>query len=117
MSLSYHRSFNLPVKIIRPFNTFGPRQSARAVIPTIISQIASGEKNIKLGSIKPTRDFSYISDTVNGFIATLNSKRAIGEVINLGSNFEISIGDIFKTNQYERENRHAAIIYVICGLT
>ena len=93
VALSFYKSFNTPVVILRPFNTYGPRQSARAVIPTIISQIASGEKNIKLGSIKPTRDFSYISDTVNGFIATLNSKRAIGEVINLGSNFEISIGD------------------------
>tara|TARA_Y100000816_G_scaffold291624_1_gene283586 strand:+ start:1015 stop:2013 length:999 start_codon:yes stop_codon:yes gene_type:complete len=93
VALSFYKSFNTPVVILRPFNTYGPRQSARAVIPTIISQIANGKKNINLGSIKPTRDFSYISDTVNGFIATLNSKRAIGEVINLGSNFEISIGD------------------------
>ncbi len=93
IALSFHRSFNTPVVILRPFNTYGPRQSARAVIPTIISQIAYGQNNIKLGSTNPTRDFSYISDTVNGFIATLNSKHAYGEVINLGSGFEISIGD------------------------
>ncbi len=93
IALSFYKSFNAPVVILRPFNTYGPRQSARAVIPTIISQIANGKNNIKLGSISPTRDFSYISDTVNGFIATLDSKQAVGEVINLGSNFEISIGD------------------------
>ena len=93
IALSFHKSFNTPVVILRPFNTYGPRQSARAVIPTIISQIVNGKNNIKLGSTSPTRDFSYISDTVNGFIATLNSKHAEGEVINLGSSFEISIGD------------------------
>jgi dTDP-glucose 4,6-dehydratase len=86
-------SFNLPVITIRPFNTYGPRQSARAVIPTIISQIANGAKSIKLGSTQPTRDFSYVSDTVNGFIAALESNKGAGEVVNLGSNFEISIGD------------------------
>jgi len=93
IALSFYKSFNTPVVILRPFNTYGPRQSARAVIPTIITQIANGKNKIKLGSIKPTRDFSYISDTVNGFIATLKSEHAIGKVINLGSNFEISIGD------------------------
>jgi dTDP-glucose 4,6-dehydratase len=78
---------------IRPFNTYGPRQSARAVIPTVISQIANGSKTIKLGSTTPTRDFSYVQDTVDGFIAALQSNNGIGEVINLGSNFEISVGE------------------------
>jgi dTDP-glucose 4,6-dehydratase len=76
---------------LRPFNTYGPRQSARAVIPTIITQIANGQKEIKLGAISPTRDFNYVKDTVDGFVSTLNSKNGLGEVINLGSNFEISI--------------------------
>jgi NAD dependent epimerase/dehydratase len=93
IALSFYKSFNTPVIILRPFNTYGPRQSARAVIPTIITQIANGKNNIKLGSIMPTRDFSYVSDTVNGFISTLKSKNALGKEINLGSNFEISIGD------------------------
>lgn len=93
LAFSFYSSFNLPVTTIRPFNTYGPRQSARAVIPTIISQIASGAKSIKLGSTRPTRDFSYVLDTVNGFIAALKSPNGIGEVINLGSNFEISIAD------------------------
>ncbi|MFD2881213.1 GDP-mannose 4,6-dehydratase [Paenibacillus rhizoplanae] len=78
--------------VIRPFNTYGPRQSARAVIPTIISQLATGQRKIKLGSIAPTRDFNYVQDTVNGFIAMMNNERAVGEVINIGSNYEISIG-------------------------
>ena len=93
LAFSFYSSFNLPVITIRPFNTYGPRQSARAVIPTIISQIANGAKSIKLGSTQPTRDFSYVSDTVNGFIAALESNKGAGEVVNLGSNFEISIGD------------------------
>ncbi|GIO07340.1 NAD-dependent dehydratase [Brevibacillus reuszeri] len=93
MALSFHHSFNLPVSIIRPFNTYGPRQSARAVIPTIITQIASGKTQIKLGSIYPTRDFNYVKDTVNGFISVAQSDQSIGEVINIGSNFEISIGE------------------------
>jgi NAD dependent epimerase/dehydratase len=93
LAFSFYSSFDLPVTTIRPFNTYGPRQSARAVIPTIISQIASGAKSIKLGSTRPTRDFSYVLDTVNGFIAALKSPKGIGEVINLGSNFEISIAD------------------------
>jgi dTDP-glucose 4,6-dehydratase len=91
MALSFYRSFETPVAVIRPFNTYGPRQSARAVIPTIITQLASGQKKIKLGSLAPTRDFNYVQDTVNGFIAMMNNKRAIGEVINIGSNYEISI--------------------------
>jgi NAD dependent epimerase/dehydratase len=93
LAYSFYSSFNLPVVTIRPFNTFGPRQSARAVIPTIISQIANGNRTIKLGSASPTRDFSYIQDTVDGFIAALKSNNGLGEVINLGSNFEISIGE------------------------
>jgi len=90
---SFYASFSLPVVIARPFNTYGPRQSARAVIPTIITQISNGQRRIKLGSVSPTRDFSYVADTVAGFIAALKSDRDIGQVINLGSNFEISIGD------------------------
>lgn len=93
IAMSFHASFSTPVGIIRPFNTYGPRQSARAVIPTIITQIASGARRIKLGSLHPTRDFSYVADTVSGFLAALESDRMIGEVINLGSGFEISIGD------------------------
>ena len=91
LAFSFYSSFDLPVVILRPFNTYGPRQSARAVIPTIITQIATGQKEIKLGAISPTRDFNYVKDTVDGFVATLNSKNGLGEVINLGSNFEISI--------------------------
>jgi dTDP-glucose 4,6-dehydratase len=96
MAMSFYKSFDTPVSIIRPFNTYGPRQSARAVIPTIITQIAAGIKQIKLGSVSPTRDFNYVSDTVAGFIAALGSEKAIGEVINIGSNYEISIGDTVK---------------------
>lgn len=91
LALSFYCSFGTPVSVIRPFNTYGPRQSARAVIPTIITQIAGGTRKIKLGSIHPTRDFNYVKDTVRGFIAALESERAIGEVINIGSNYEISI--------------------------
>ena len=93
LAYSFYASFGLPVVIARPFNTYGPRQSARAVIPTIITQIASGKRQIKLGAVSPTRDFNYVADTVAGFIAALESDRGIGEVINFGSNFEISIGD------------------------
>lgn len=93
MALSFYRSFDTPVSIIRPFNTYGPRQSARAVIPTIISQLASGKTNIKLGAVSPTRDFNYVKDTVNGFISVMDSTNSIGEVINIGSNYEVSIGE------------------------
>jgi NAD dependent epimerase/dehydratase len=93
IAMSFYSSFNTPVAIIRPFNTYGPRQSARAVIPTIICQIASGVRRIKLGALHPTRDFNYVADTVNGFIAVAESSTAVGEVINIGSNFEISIGE------------------------
>ena len=94
LAYSFYSSFKLPVVTIRPFNTYGPRQSARAVIPTIITQVAKGSKEIELGSTTPTRDFSYISDTVNGFVKALQSDSGVGEVINLGSNFEVSIGQI-----------------------
>ena len=93
IALSFYTSFTTPVAVIRPFNTYGPRQSARAVIPTIIAQIANGQRKIKLGSITPTRDFNYVRDTVNGFIAVAESDNSIGQVINIGSNYEISIGD------------------------
>ena len=93
MALSYFSSFKTPVSIVRPFNTYGPRQSARAVIPTIISQIASGQTKIKLGSVSPTRDFNYVEDTALGFLAALKSDQSVGEVINIGSGFEISVGD------------------------
>ena len=90
---SFYLSFGTPVVILRPFNTYGPRQSARAVIPTIITQIANGRRQIKLGAVHPTRDFNFVEDTVNGFIKALEIDAGVGNVINLGSNFEISIGD------------------------
>ena len=93
MAISFFNSFNLPVTIARPFNTYGPRQSARAVIPTIITQIASGIKQIKLGDLTPTRDFNYVEDTCRGFILLAENDHSIGEVVNIGSNFEITIGD------------------------
>jgi NAD dependent epimerase/dehydratase len=93
IAMSFYNSFGTPVAIIRPFNTYGPRQSARAVIPTIITQIASGQRKIKLGSVTPTRDFNYVKDTVNGFISIAQSENSVGQVINIGSNYEISIGD------------------------
>ncbi len=94
LAMSFYRSFETPVAIVRPFNTYGPRQSLRAVIPTIITQIASGRREIKLGSVHPTRDFSLVSDTAKGFIAALKSSNSVGQIINLGSNFEISVGDL-----------------------
>jgi len=96
IAMSYFTSFDTPVTILRPFNTYGPRQSARAVIPTIIIQIARG-RQVKLGSIHPTRDFNYVTDTVGGFMAALGSTKALGQVINIGSNFEVSIADTVKT--------------------
>lgn len=93
LAYSFHASFGLPVVIARPFNTYGPRQSARAVIPTIITQIANGAREIKLGAVAPTRDFSFVADTVSAFIAALESRAGVGEVVNFGSNFEISVGD------------------------
>jgi dTDP-glucose 4,6-dehydratase len=93
IALSFHSSFGSPVSVIRPFNTYGPRQSARAVIPTIITQIAAGKRVIKLGAVHPTRDFSFVNDTVRGFMAVMNCDKAVGSVTNIGSGFEISIGD------------------------
>jgi NAD dependent epimerase/dehydratase len=94
IAMSFYSSFGTPVTIVRPFNTYGPRQSARAVIPTIITQIASGARHIKLGALHPTRDFNHVSDTVAGFLAALGTDRCLGEVVNLGSSFEISIGEV-----------------------
>lgn len=97
LALSYYRSFDTPVAVVRPFNTYGPRQSARAVIPTVVTQIAEGQRRIKLGALTPTRDLSYVRDTARGMIAVYDSKVSVGEVINLGSNFEISVGDLVST--------------------
>jgi NAD dependent epimerase/dehydratase len=93
MAMSFFNTFELPVTIARPFNTYGPRQSARAVIPTIITQIANGATEIKLGDLSPTRDFNYVEDTCRGFVLLAESEQSIGEVVNIGSNFEISIKD------------------------
>jgi NAD dependent epimerase/dehydratase len=93
LALSFHFSFDTPVVVLRPFNTYGPRQSARAVIPTIVTQIAAGDRQIRLGSLDTTRDFSYVTDTVSGFAAALTADNVLGEVVNIGSNFEVSIGD------------------------
>ncbi len=94
LALSFYRSFNLPVTLVRPFNTFGPRQSARAVIPTIITQLLAGKEEIKLGSLTPTRDFNYVKDTANGFLEIALSDKTIGEVVNIATQQEISIGDL-----------------------
>ncbi len=93
LALSFHRSFATPVTVVRPFNTYGPRQSSRAVLPTVISQIVKGAKTLKLGALAPTRDFSFVSDTTSAFITAATNERAIGEVIHFGSGFEISVGD------------------------
>jgi len=93
MAMSFYNAFDLPLTIARPFNTYGPRQSARAVIPTIITQIADGKKQIKLGDVSPTRDFNYVADTCRGFLDLANSDKAIGQTVNIGSNYEITVGD------------------------
>ncbi len=93
LALSYFASFELPVITVRPFNTYGPRQSARAVIPTIITQIAQGKRKLKLGNISTTRDFNFVKDTVNGFLAAARAMQGFGEVFNIGSGFEISVKD------------------------
>jgi len=93
IAMSFYSSFGTPLAIVRPFNTYGPRQSARAVIPAVIGQIASGARKIKLGALHPTRDFNYVSDTVRGFIAAAESDASVGEIVNIGSNYEISIGE------------------------
>lgn len=93
-ALSHRHAFDLPVTVVRPFNTYGPRQSARAVIPTILAQLHAGAREIKLGSLTPTRDFTYVTDTARGFLAVAECDRALGAVVNLGSGREISIGDL-----------------------
>lgn len=97
IATSFFLSFQTPVAVIRPFNTYGPRQSARAVIPTIITQIAAGARQVKLGAVHPTRDFNYVRDTVRGFVAVAESDAAVGQVINVGSNYEISVGETART--------------------
>ena len=94
LAISYYRSFNLPIKIVRPFNTYGPRQSARAIIPTIISQLINGKTSIELGSLYPTRDLTFVKDTCNGFLKIYETDSLFGEVTNIGTNSEISIGDL-----------------------
>lgn len=106
---SFYRSFGLPVAIVRPFNTYGPRQSARAVIPTIISQLLSGREEIRLGSLSPTRDFNYVKDTAAGFIAIAESGRTVGQEINIAAQREISIGELAKTI-IDRINPRARIV-------
>ena len=106
---SFYRSFEMPITIVRPFNTYGPRQSARAVIPTIITQLLAGKEEIKLGSITPTRDFNYVKDTANGFITLAHAENTIGEEINIATQQEISIGDL--ANEMIRQiNPNAKII-------
>lgn len=96
LALSFYRSFELPVAVVRPFNTYGPRQSARAIIPTIIGQILEGKKKILLGNLVPTRDLTYVEDTVSGFMAAARTDKIIGETVNLGTGTDISIGDLAK---------------------
>jgi NAD dependent epimerase/dehydratase len=96
MAMSFYNAFKLPVTIVRPFNTYGPRQSARAIIPTIISQIANGKKEIKLGDLTPTRDFNYVKDTCQGFIELAGCEAAVGQEVNICSNYEISMRDTFQ---------------------
>jgi NAD dependent epimerase/dehydratase len=96
LALSFYHSFSQNLTILRPFNTFGPRQSARAIIPTIISQIALGQRELKLGNISPTRDFTYVTDTAQGFISAMDSRHSSGKIVNIGSNFEISIEELVK---------------------
>lgn len=108
IAMSFYNSFGLPLTIVRPFNTFGPRQSARAVIPTIISQIASGSKKVKIGDVTPTRDFSYVLDTCAGFMALAGTDKTIGETVNIGSNYEISIEDTF--DQISRLMKSKAVL-------
>lgn len=96
IAMSYFASFETPIVVIRPFNTYGPRQSARAVIPTVITQIAAGERRIKLGAVHPTRDFNYVEDTVRAFAAVAECDAAVGQVLNVGSGYEISVGDTAK---------------------
>ncbi len=109
IAMSFYNSFNLPVVIARPFNTYGPRQSARAVIPTIITQIARGEQEIRLGDVSPTRDFNYVEDTCRGFIALAECDECVGKTVNIGSNFEISIAD---TLELIKELMHSDVKFI-----
>ena len=109
MSESFYRSFDLPVKIARPFNTYGPRQSARAVIPTIITQLLNGSSEIKLGALHPTRDLNYVQDVCNGFVAIAKCDEAVGKAINIGSGYEVSIEDVANLI-IERINPGATIV-------
>lgn len=104
-ALSFHAAFDLPVVVLRPFNTFGPRQSLRAVIPAIVSQLARGERSLRLGALDPTRDFNFVADTVRAFEAALSAESAVGEVINVGSGYEISIGDLARTIGAEMDSQ------------
>ncbi len=110
MAMSYFNSFEMPVSIARPFNTYGPRQSARAVIPTIITQIAKGKKEIQLGDTSPTRDFNFVTDTCVGMMAISESEQTIGKTINIGSNFEISVQD---TLEMIKEIMHSDVQFII----
>lgn len=110
MAMSFYNAFDLPLAIARPFNTYGPRQSARAVIPTIISQIANGAEQIQVGDLSPTRDFNYVTDTCRGFVAIAKSDKTIGETINIGSNFEISIRDTF---ELIKKNMNSQVDFVV----
>jgi len=94
LSISYYKSFDLPVKIVRPFNTYGPRQSARAIIPTVISQILNGENALKLGNLSPTRDLTFVKDTANGFYEIACAEGLFGEITNIGMSEEITIGNL-----------------------
>ena len=109
MAMSFYNSFSLPVTIARPFNTYGPRQSARAIIPTIITQIANGKKEIKLGDTSPTRDFNFVEDTCKGFLAIAENDETIGEIFNIGSNTEISIGE---TVELIKELMHSNVQFI-----
>lgn len=109
IAMSFYNAFSLPVTIARPFNTYGPRQSARAVIPSIIIQIASGKKQIELGDTSPTRDFNYVTDTCNGFLAIAGCDKTVGEVINIGSNYEISVAQVL---EIIKEQMHSDVEFI-----
>lgn len=109
LAMSFYNAFNLAVVIARPFNTYGPRQSARAVIPTIITQIAAGKKEIELGDVSPTRDFNYVEDTCRGFLELSECDEAVGQVVNIGSNYEISVGEVLNLI---REIMHSDVRFI-----
>ncbi|MDQ4145281.1 MAG: SDR family NAD(P)-dependent oxidoreductase [Actinomycetota bacterium] len=109
LALSFYHSFGLPVAVVRPFNTYGPRQSARAIIPTVLTQLYSGSGEVRVGSLEPTRDFNYVEDTVDGFLAVARCDRAVGEVVNIGSGREVSIGDLVRL-LFEVSGREADIV-------